>query len=79
MIGKLGMFELLGFDVMMDDSGKPFLLEININPALFTDTTTQAQLLPRLVEDTVKVVLGIHEDDPSYIDDTGYKVLYTEE
>jgi len=36
---KFGCFELFGFDFMIDSNLNPFLIEINTNPALFTDTT----------------------------------------
>ncbi len=35
---KFGCFELFGFDFLIDDNLNPFLIEINTNPALFTDT-----------------------------------------
>jgi len=35
-----GQFELLGCDIMFDENLKPFLIEMNTNPALFFDTTT---------------------------------------
>ncbi len=35
---KFGCFELFGFDFMIDDMLNPFLIEINTNPALYTDT-----------------------------------------
>ena len=34
---KVGYYELLGFDILIDENFKPFLLEINTNPALFLD------------------------------------------
>jgi glutathione synthase/RimK-type ligase-like ATP-grasp enzyme len=37
---KQGQYELLGVDIMLDTSLNPYLLELNTNPALFTDTTT---------------------------------------
>lgn len=46
---KFGAFEVFGFDFMLDADLKPVLLEINVNPALFLDTTSQGQLLPKLI------------------------------
>lgn len=37
---KFGCFELFGFDFMIDSQLRPQLIEINTNPALFTDTQT---------------------------------------
>lgn len=35
---KFGCYELFGFDFMIDDQLNPQLIEINTNPALYTDT-----------------------------------------
>jgi len=57
---KFGCFELFGFDFLIDDDLNPYLIEINTNPALYTDTMAQKELLPQLVEDIVKMSLSVH-------------------
>ena len=57
---KYGCFELFGFDMLIDDELNPRLIEINTNPALFTDTTTQKELLPKLVDDIITMALEMH-------------------
>ena len=58
---KFGCFEVFGYDFMLDDDCNPQLLEININPALFLDTTVQAEIIPKLVKDMVNISLGVHQ------------------
>jgi D-alanine-D-alanine ligase-like ATP-grasp enzyme len=57
---KFGCFEIFGFDFMLDGDLSPKLLEININPALFLDTKTLEEILPKLVTDTCNMALDIH-------------------
>merc|ERR1712080_606835 len=57
---KFGCFELFGFDFLIDDNLNPYLIEINTNPALFTDTEFQKDMLPKLVDDSVKLALELH-------------------
>lgn len=39
---KKGTYELMGCDFLVSNTLVPYLLEINTNPALFTDTKAQA-------------------------------------
>ena len=47
---KFGYFELFGFDFMLDNDLSVKILELNTNPALFTNTNDQQQLLPPFVD-----------------------------
>ena len=62
LIVKFGCFELLGFDFMIDEELNLKLIEINVNPALFTDTSVQQNLLPELIDQTVAIALKLHSD-----------------
>ncbi|XP_065190184.1 uncharacterized protein LOC135821049 isoform X3 [Sycon ciliatum] len=54
-----GEFELLGFDFLIDDLLKVWLLEVNTNPALHTNCDVLKDLIPPLVENTLDIVLEI--------------------
>lgn len=45
---------------MLDEDLNPVLVEVNTNPALFTDTQFQKDMLPKLVDDSVKLALQLH-------------------
>jgi len=54
-----GTFDLLGFDFMIDDNMKVWLIEINVNPALHTNCAVLKLLLPPVVSETLDIVLEI--------------------
>ena len=48
-------FELLGFDVLVDSQGKPWLLEVNSSPALQIDCKLDELIKPALIKDTIDI------------------------
>lgn len=49
-------FELLGFDIMVDDKLKPWLLEVNSSPAMAMDGVADSRVKPDLLKDTLKLI-----------------------
>ncbi|OHS96057.1 Tubulin-tyrosine ligase family protein [Tritrichomonas foetus] len=54
--GKSRCFEILGFDVLIDENLKPWLLEVNCMPSLTTDSEFDVRLKHSVVLDTLKIV-----------------------
>jgi hypothetical protein len=49
-------FELLGFDVLIDQNFKPWLLEVNLSPSLNTDTKLDFTIKSMLMADLFNLV-----------------------
>jgi hypothetical protein len=49
-------FELFGYDVLVDDELRPWLLEVNASPSLAIDTPLDRQVKQQLIVDTLSVV-----------------------
>ena len=49
-------FQILGFDIILDESYTPFLLQVNHNPSLITDTPLDKFIKKKLVKDTFSLL-----------------------
>ena len=84
LMAKRGTYELLGCDVIVGEDLKPYLLEINTNPAMFTDTKVQKDLLPTLMTNTLATALDLFEAQTAKsvlgkLTERNYELLYCEE
>ena len=50
-------FELFGFDFLLDEDFRVWLIEVNYNPFLGTPNDYMKQLVPKMIEDMLKIVL----------------------
>ncbi len=49
-------FELLGYDIFIDESGKPYLLEINHLPSFNSDTEIDREVKDSLLFDSLNLL-----------------------
>ncbi|KAL4455467.1 hypothetical protein ABPG74_012619 [Tetrahymena malaccensis] len=50
-------FELFGYDFMIDQSFKPWLIEVNTNPCIEESSDVLKQILPRLIDDMLRLTI----------------------
>ena len=58
----LPIFEILGFDVLIDSDLKPWLLEVNLSPSLATDSPLDHTIKSTLLADAFNLV-GVRRFD----------------
>ena len=56
MINDDRCFELYGFDVMIDEDMKPWLIEVNSSPSMSANTPSDYQTKLALLEDTFTIL-----------------------
>ncbi len=49
-------FQILGFDVILNESGEPNLLEINYTPSFSTDTPLDLNIKKNLIKETMTLI-----------------------
>jgi Tubulin-tyrosine ligase family len=52
-------YELFGYDFIIDQDLQPWLIEVNTNPCLEESSTLLRILLPRMIDDALKLTLDL--------------------
>ena len=56
-LNRTNCFEIFGCDFILDQKFKPYLLEINLNPGLEISSPLISKLVPRMVDDALKLTI----------------------
>lgn len=56
-------FELLGFDILIDNNLRPWLLEVNLSPSMNTETSVDLKIKSALISDLFNLI-GIRKLEP---------------
>ena len=64
-------FEVLGFDVLLDENLRPWLLEINLSPSLNTDSGLDLKIKGNMLADLFTMI-GIVSMDQRFSVDKSY-------
>ncbi|XP_078095858.1 protein polyglycylase TTLL10-like [Mustelus asterias] len=59
LVSKLGYFDLLGFDIVIDQNFKVWLLEINANPSLLINCEVLKSVIPKVINEALDLVFEI--------------------
>ena len=49
-------FEILGFDIILDQNLKPWILEVNHSPSFATDSPLDFKIKKNLISDTIRLL-----------------------
>lgn len=56
MSNEMNCFELYGFDVMLDDTLKPWIIEINGSPSMRANTKKDKELKMGIIDDVLTII-----------------------
>jgi tubulin polyglutamylase TTLL5 len=68
---RTNCFEVLGFDILLDDALRPWLLEVNLSPSLNTDSPLDLKIKGSMIADMF-TMMGVVPPDQQFGADKGY-------
>ncbi|CAD8096838.1 unnamed protein product [Paramecium sonneborni] len=67
-------FEVYGYDFMIDDQFNSWLIEVNMSPSSDTTTPVTAQIIPKMLEDIMKIVVDNQNKTKKKVG--GFQLIY---
>ena len=68
---RTNCFEVLGFDILLDDALRPWLLEVNLSPSLNTDSPLDLKIKGSMIADLF-TMMGVVAPDQQFGADKSY-------
>ena len=77
---RKNVYELFGFDFLLDEDFRLWLIEINTNPYLGTPCSAMQTEVPRMIDDLFKIVVDpvMKPKNASSDDQNGFDLIYRE-
>ena len=66
---QVNSFELFGYDILIDENMKPWLIEVNASPAMACDFQVDKDIKYQLVEDTIRLVNPLSFDREALLEE----------
>ena len=79
---RKNVFELFGFDFLLDEDLRIWLIEVNTNPFLGTPNKDMTVLVPQMIDDMIKIAVDPYckpRTKPANYDQNGFELIYREE
>lgn len=77
---RKNVFELFGFDFLLDEDFRLWLIEINTNPYLGQPNKEMAKCVPQMIDDLLKLnVDPVFKPKSDRGEQTGFDLIYREE